>query len=291
MLDTVKNIDWIYYLKIIPWNLWEEQLINSIKSDLNAFHIKNIWFWLETYFYKTNNNLKLEQYITANSLEWINYAMNFFIKLYSGKVWFSLTIKSRLIQYKNYNHTYKIWLNNHSTLQIKKLGSLWWDTFLTSSSIHWSIFQEISSFIKNNEIIKTAFYFTKGEYSKFYKDFLYSQKSRKMSEEEEQSFMSSFSENQNMFLFRWKISHNLEFRDTKSIIIKNILLYSSLYNSYQIRDTHSFWNYISEWKRLLQPEAILSQWLFVPINNNFSENMNIQNILPSAEFYKENLII
>jgi hypothetical protein len=65
-----------------------------------------------------------------------------------------------------------------------------------------------------------------------------------MSEEEEQSFMSSFSENQNMFLFRWKISHNLEFRDTKSIIIKNILLYSSLYNSYQIRDTHSFWNYI-----------------------------------------------
>jgi hypothetical protein len=291
MLDITKNIDWIYYLKIIPWNLWEEQLINSIKSDLNAFHIKNIWFWLETYFFKINNNLKLEQYITANSLEWINYAMNFFIKLYSGKVWFSLTIKSRLIQYKNYNHTYKIWLNNHSTLQIKKLGSLWWDTFLTSSSIHWSIFQEISSFIKNNEIIKTSFYFTKWEYSRFYKDFIYSQKTRTMSEEEEQSFMSSFSENQNMFLFRWKISHNLEFRDTKSIIIKNILLYSSLYNSYQIRDTHSFWNYIWVWKRLLQPEAILSQWLFVPINNNFSQNMNSQNILPSSSFYKENLII
>jgi sulfur relay (sulfurtransferase) DsrF/TusC family protein len=80
-----------------------------------------------------------------------------------------------------------------------------------------------------------------------------------MNEEEELSFMSSFSENQNMFLFKWNISHNLQFQDTKSIISKNLSLYSSLYNSYQIKNINDFWNYISTGKRLLQPEAILSQ--------------------------------
>jgi hypothetical protein len=80
-----------------------------------------------------------------------------------------------------------------------------------------------------------------------------------MNEEEEMSFMSSFSENQNMFLFRWNIFHNLQFQDAKSIISKNLSLYSSLYNSYQMRNIDDFWNYIPEGKRLLQPEAILSQ--------------------------------
>lgn len=291
MFQNIQSIEWIFYLRIIPWNIWEDQLINSIKSDLNAFHIKGIWFWVENYFYKNKSSIKLEQYICSNSVEWISYIMNFFVKLYSNKVSFSLKIKKKLLQLENYKHQYRIGLNNHSTLQIKKLGALWWDTFLTSSSIHWSIFQELASFINENEIIKTSFYFTRWEYSSLYKDFIYSQKSRTMNEEEELSFMSSFSENQNMFLFRWKISHNLQFKDTKSIISKNLSLYSSLYNSYQIRNMNNFWNYISTGKRLLQPEAILSQWLIIPINNQYSEYRSSEIILPNRTFFKENLII
>lgn len=289
-MKNIQHIGWLYYLRIIPWNIWENQLINSIKSDLNAFHIKWIWFWIESYFYKNKSGIKLEQYICSNSLEGLTYIMNFFIKLYAGKVSFSLKIKKGLLTYEKYTQRYKIGLNNHSTLQIKKLWSLGWDTFLTSSSIHWSIFQELSAFLRENEIIKTTFYFTKGEYSSFYKDFIFSQKVKTMNEKEQESFESSFSENQNMFLFRWNITHNLQFLDTKGIIQKNLALYNSLYNSYYLKNINDFWNYIWEGKRLLQPEAMLSQGLFVPISNNFSEQMNSEIILPNIVFYRENLI-
>ncbi len=291
MFQNIQSIQWIYYLRIIPWTIWENQLINSIKSDLNAFHIKGIWFWIENYLYKNKSSIKLEQYICSNSLEWLGYIMNFFVKLYASKISFSLKIKNGLLQYEKYKYQYRVGLNNHSTLQIKKLGAIGGESFVTSSSIHGSIFQELAGFMNENEIIKTSFYFSRWEYSTLYKDFIYSQKSRTMNEEEEMSFMSSFSENQNMFLFRWNISHNLQFQDTKGIISKNLSLYSSIYNSYQIRNIDDFWNYVSTGKRLLQPEAILSQWLFVPISNQFSENISSEIILPNRNFFRENLII
>lgn len=290
MMKNIQHIDWIYYLRIIPWNIWENQLINSIKSDLNAFHLPWIWYGLESYFYKNKSNIKLEQYISSNSLEWLTYVMNFFIKLYAGKISFSLKIKKGLLEYENYTQKYKVGQSNHSTLQIKKLWSLGWENFSTSSSIHWSIFQEISQFLKENEIIKTSFHFTRWEYSTFYKDFLFSQKTKTMTEKEQESFESSFNENQNMFLFRWHISHNLHFQETKGILQKNLALYNSLYNSYYLKNTNDFWSYIGEGKRLLQPEALLSQGLFVPISNNYSEQLNNEIILPKEVFYRENLI-
>lgn len=100
MMKNIQHINGIYYLRIIPWNIGENQLINSIKSDLNAFHIRWIWFWIENYLYKNKSSIKLEQYICSNSLEWIGYIMNFFIKLYASKISFSLKIKRRLLQYQ-----------------------------------------------------------------------------------------------------------------------------------------------------------------------------------------------
>ncbi|MBP9779567.1 hypothetical protein KBD33_03010 [Candidatus Gracilibacteria bacterium] len=291
MYQYIQSIQGIYYLRIIPGTIGENQLINSIKSDLNAFHIRGIWFGIENYLYKNRSSIKLEQYICSNSLEGIGYIMNFLIKLYASKISFSLKIKKGLLQYKKYIYQHRIGLNNHSTLQIKKLGAIGGESFATSSSIHGSIFQELASFMNENEIIKTSFYFSRGEYSSIYKDFLFSQKTKSMTEKEQESFESSFSENQNMFLFRWSISHNLKFQDTKSIISKNLSLYSSIYNSYQMKNRDDFWNYIPEGKRLLQPEAILSQGLFVPINNQFSENRKSEIILPNRNFFKENLII
>lgn len=280
----------LFYLKINPWTTFWENLINSIKNDLNAFYLPHLWFWLETHCYQQENRVFIDEYIFSNSLEGVNYIMQFFIKLYVWKISFSTDINSNLLLRQTYNHCYKIWLNNHSVFQIKKLGALGAGDFTTSSSIKSSFIQEILPFIKENEVIKMLFSFSKGSYSTLVKDFLYSQKSKNMNEKEEESFMSSFSEAQNMFLFQFNISHNLQFRDTKSILYKNLWLYTSLYNSYNITEYKNFLNYIPQYKRLLQPEALLSQGLFLPISHIAGSIQDKTIILPTASFFQCNLI-
>ncbi len=280
----------LYYLKINPWTNFWENLINSIKNDLNAFYLPHLWFWMETHCYKVKNRVFIDEYIFSNSLEGINYIMQFFIKLYVWKISFSTDINRKHILTQSYNHIYKIGLNNHSVLQIKKLGSLWaWD-FTTSSSIKSSFIQEILPFINEDEVIKILFSFSQGSYSSIVKDFLYSQKSKNMNEKEEESFLSSFSENQNMFLFQFNISHNLQYRDTKSILYKNLGLYTSLYNSYNITQYKKFLDYIPQYKRLLQPEALLSQGLFLPLSHISWTIQDKSIILPTSSFFECNLI-
>lgn len=280
----------LFYLKINPWIAFWENLINSIKNDLNGFHLPHLWFWMETHCYQQENRVFIDEYIFSNSLEGINYIMQFFIKLYTWKISFSMDIKRDLILRQSFNYTYKIWLNNHSVLQIKKLGALWaWD-FTTSSSIKSSFIQEILPFIQENEVIKMQFSFSKWSYSSLVKDFLYSQKSKNMNEKDEESFMSSFSESQNMFLFQFNISHNLQYRDIKSILYKNLWLYTSLYNSYNITEYKTFWDYIPQYKRLLQPEALLSQGLFLPLSHISGTIQDKAIILPSSWFFQCDLI-
>lgn len=216
--------------------------------------------------------------------------MQFFIKLYNWKISFSLDIKRDFILTQSYNHCYKIGLNNHSVLQIKKLGALGAGDFTTSSSIKSSFIQEILPFVKEDEVIKILFSFSKGSYSTLVKDFLYSQKSRNMNEKDEESFMSSFSEAQNMFLFQFNISHNLQYTDTKSILYKNLWLYTSLYNSYNITEYKTFWDYIPQYKRLLQPEALLSQGLFLPLSHIAGSIQDKGIILPSSSFFQCDLV-
>lgn len=280
----------LYYLKINPWITFWENLINSIKNDLNAFYLPHLWFWMETHCYQSKNRVFIDEYIFSNSLEGINYIMQFFIKLYNWKISFSIDIKKDFILRQSYNHIYKIGLNNHSVLQIKKLGALGAGDFTTSSSIKSSFIQEILPFIKENEFIKILFSFSKGSYSSIVKDFLYSQKSRNMNENEEESFMSSFSESQNMFLFQFNISHGLQYRDIKSILYKNLGLYTSLYNSYNITEYKNFLDYIPQYKRLLQPEALLSQGLFLPLSHISGSIQDKSIILPSSWFFECNLI-
>lgn len=280
----------LFYLKINPWTTFWENLINAIKNDLNAFYLPNLWFWLETYCYQQENRVFIDEYIFSNSLEGINYIMQFFIKLYNWKISFSIGINRDLILKQSYNHIYKIWLNNHSVLQIKKLGALGAGDFTTSSSIKSSFIQEILPFINENEVIKILFSFSKGSYSSMVKDFLYSQKSKNMNEKETESFLSSFSEAQNMFLFQFNISHNLKYSDTKSILYKNLWLYTSLYNSYNITEYKTFLDYIPQYKRLLQPEALLSQGLFLPLSHISGSIQDKAVILPSSWFFQCDLI-
>lgn len=280
----------LFYLKINPWTAFWENLINSIKNDLNSFWLDNLWFWIETHCYQQENRVFIDEYIFSNSLEGINYIMQFFIKLYNWKISFSIDIKRDFILKQTYNHCYKIGLNNHSVLQIKKLGALGAGDFTTSSSIKSSFIQEILPFIQENEVIKILFSFSRGSYSSFVKDFLYSQKSRNMNEKDEESFLSSFTESQNMFLFQFNISHSLKYSDTKSILYKNLWLYASLYNSYNITEYKTFWNYIPQYKRLLQPEALLSQGLFLPISHIAGSIQDKTIILPTASFFQCNLI-
>ncbi|GAB0175329.1 MAG: hypothetical protein HHAS10_12080 [Candidatus Altimarinota bacterium] len=280
----------LFYLKINPGTNFGENLINSIKNDLNAFYLPHLWFGMETHCYQAKNRVFIDEYIFSNSLEGINYIMQFFIKLYNGKISFSIDIKRDFILRQSYKHIYKIGLNNHSVLQIKKLGALGAGDFTTSSSIKSSFIQEILPFINENEVIKILFSFSKGSYSSLVKDYLYTQKSKNMNEKEQESFISSFTESQNMFLFQFNISHNLQYRDIKSILYKNLGLYASLYNSYSITEYKTFLDYIPQYKRLLQPEALLSQGLFLPLSHISGTIQDKAIILPSSGFFECNLI-
>lgn len=280
----------LFFLKINPWNDFWENLINSVKNDLNSFYLPNLWFWLETHCYKQGNRLIIDEYIFSNSLEWMTYIIQFFIKLYIWKVSFSMEINRDFLLRQSHNHFYKIGLNNHWVFQIKKLWALWASDFTTSSSIKSSFLQEVIPFIDENELIKIVFSFSKGSYSSLLKEYLYTQKSRNMNEKEQESFLSSFSESQNMFLFQFHISHNLQYRDTKSILLKNLWLYSSLYNSYLIKEYKNILNYFPSYKRLLQPEALLSQWLFLPISHLSASIQEKAIITPSSWFFQGGFI-
>jgi hypothetical protein len=80
-----------------------------------------------------------------------------------------------------------------------------------------------------------------------------------MSEEEKESFMKSFPNSQDMFLFRYEIKHNLKSKSLKNIIAKNLYLYSSLYNSYFIQEKKSIWDIIPSYKRIIVAESMISQ--------------------------------
>lgn len=263
----------LFYLKIIPWNsFWDDSLINSIKSNLNALWASWLWYWIEIYTFKKKWKIYIEQYMYSNSIEWLIYIMNFFNKLYLQKVSFTTNVMQNLIKFDKYSNHLQIWLINHGVLQIKKMWALaWWKDFNSSVSINSSIINEAISIMNENEIIKINFSFVKWDYNTFIKDYLYSQKAKNMSDDEKDSFMKSFTDSQDFFTFRYDIKHNLKSNLFKGIVSKNIYLYSSNYNSYYINDKKSIWDVIPSHKRLIQSEAILSNWNFLPIVSQYSQ--------------------
>lgn len=278
--------DWLYFLKIIPWTDFWENLINSVKANLNAFASNWIWYWLDIFCYKTKNIIKIEQYIYSNTHEWLSFIINFFEKLYNSKVSFSKNINSKLLNFSKFKTNYQIWETQHWVLQIKKMWALWgWD-FLSSSSINNWILEDYEMFIKENEIIKISFSFSKTNYSKIIKDYLYLNNSKSMSEEEKDSFYKSFNDSQFFFKFRYFISTNFEKSSFEKIIEKNLRLYDSIYNSYTFLNKKNIFNFFYSWNRILQWEAILSQGLFLPINNKNAEIENIKIIKPNSSLVK-----
>lgn len=281
--------DWYFYLKIIPWDSFWEILINSVKANLNAFWKNWIWFWIDIYVFKKNKNIYTEQYIYSNKLEWISFIINFFEKLYDKKVSFSLKVNEKLIDY-NFKNTFQIWQRNHGVLQIKKMWSLWGEDFLSSSSLHNGIIEDYSNFINENDVILISFSFTKWDYSFFVKDYLYAKYSKGMDDEEKQSFLKSFTESQNFFKFRYFIKTN--FNNTsvlENIIEKNLRLYDSLYNNYSYIKKKWIFDFVVDYKRIIQPEAILSQWLFLPISKFTKKQIN-PIITPSVELIDSGFI-
>lgn len=265
-------------------------LINSIKSDVNSLWIADLWFWLETYAYKKHWVVKIDQYLTSNSEEWLSYLINFFAKLYSMKCSFSTQVNTELIQRQSYIHCYQTGLSNHWVFQIKKLWSLWWDNFSTSSSIVGSTLRELMPFINENDIVKVSFSFSKWSYSMLYKDYLYSSKSKHMGEEERDSFYKSFTDTQNFFSFRWSWEWNTTYGNTKNIIDKNLSIYSSSYNSYFLKKKETIWDYIPSSHRLLQGEALLSQGLVLPISSTLTENQSTHILAPSVQLFQNNFV-
>lgn len=283
--------EWIYYLKIYPSKIEDDgMLMNSIKSDINSLWIADLWFWLETYLFKEQWIVKIDQYVTSNSEEGLSYLINFFTKLYNKKCSFSTHVNIKLIQWQSYIHCYQTGLSNHWVLQIKKLWALWWDNFSTSSSIIGSTFQELMPFINEKDIVKVSFSFSKWDYSMLYKDYLYSSRSKHMWEEEKDSFYKSFTDTQNFFSFRWSWEWNTTYDNTKNIIDKNLSVYSSLYNSYFLKRKKSSWDYVPSSHRLLQGEALLSQWLILPISNTFTENQWTPIVSPNVQLFQNHFI-
>ncbi|GAB0174582.1 MAG: hypothetical protein HHAS10_04610 [Candidatus Altimarinota bacterium] len=281
----------IYYLKIFPSRIEDDgMLMNSIKSDINSLWIPDLWFGLETYLFKEKGIVKIDQYVTSNNEEGLSYLINFFTKLYNKKCSFSTHVNTQLIQGQSYIHCYQTGLSSHGVLQIKKLGALGGDNFSTSSSIIGSTFQELLPFINDRDTVKVSFSFSKGSYSMFYKDYLYSSKSKHMGEEEKESFYKSFTDTQNFFSLRWSWEWNTAYGNTKNIIDKNLSLYSSSYNSYFLKEKKKIWDYIPSSHRLLQGEALLSQGLIIPLSNTFTENQGVPIVSPNVQLYQHNFI-
>lgn len=282
---------WIYYLKIFPSKIEDDGiLMNSIKSDINSLWIPDLWFGLETYLLKNKWVVTIDQYITSNSEEWLSYLINFFTKLYNRKCSFSTQVNIELIQRQSYIHSYQTGLINHGVLQIKKLWALWGDNFSTSSSIIGSTFQELLPFINEKDIVKVSFSFSKWNYSMLYKDYLYSSKSKHMGEEEKDSFYKSFTDTQNFFSFRWSWEWNTAYDNTRNVIDKNLSIYTSSYNSYFLKQKKNIWDYVPSSHRLLQGEALLSQWLILPISNSLTQNQWTPIVSPNVELFQQNFI-
>lgn len=267
----------LYYLKINPWfKFWDDILINSAKANLNSFWLNWNWYGIEIYLYKQNNKININQYICSNTKEWITYLINLYSKLYENRVSFSKNINKKLVMFDKYVNKYQIWQVNNWVLQIKKMWSLWDNNFWSSISLNYWIIEDFSPFINENEIIKISFVFTKWSYSKIIKDYLYSKYSKSLNEEERNSFYKSFNESQNFFKFRYFIESNKKNNSSLlKIIEKNLMLYESLYNRYFIQKKKSLFSIVNEAKRIIQWEALLSQWLILPISNNNTHNQNI----------------
>lgn len=285
--------NWLFYIKIIPWYaFWNDILINSVKANINSFWIRNNWYWLEIFIYKQKNKINIEQYICSNSKEWIIYLINFYKKLYAHRVSFSVKINKNLILFNKFRKKYQIWQRNNWVLQIKKMWSLWDNNFWSSISINSWIVDDYSSLMNENEIIKVSFLFSKWSYSKIIKDYLYLKYSKWMSEEEKDSFFKSFSEWQNFFKFRYFFETNKNNNDSLlKVIEKNLMLYDSLYNNYFIQEKKNIFSILSEWKRIIQWEALLSQGLILPIVNNNTEIQSIPLITTNNKLRKSWFIV
>ncbi len=288
--DKIYQTEGIYYLRIIPsLTISDEMLINAIKSWLNAFWLPETWFWLETYFLQSWGTKFVESYVFSNTQEGLVYMINFFDKLYEWRVQFSIKVHHKLIEKQNYPKKYRIWLDRHGVFQIRKLGAIAWISFYSSPSIPAEIIKELDSFINDNEIIKMTFSFTKGEYSQLVKYLLYEYEKKWMSEEDIESFEKSFTDSQNMFSFMWSIEHNLKY-NISEIVQKNLSLYSSCYNHYSLKEMKGIWTTIPSWKQLLQPEALLSNGLFIPVISPHAQTQNYPIVMPKNEFVRDGFI-
>lgn len=276
---------WMHYLKVIPWPNMPENLINSVKSNLWSFRSSNLWYSLESYFYKHKNIVELQQFIASSKQEWLSYSMNFFQKLYWWRVNFSIAVPQKLIQQEKYPYQSKIGLLNHWVLQTRRVWAVGWDDFASSSSILAWIFQEVSPFITEKGIIKSTFSFTKWDYSLLIKERLFRKNTKSMNDQDKQKFYEAFPPGMEVFLFRWDIERNMNSTKIQAIIEKNLSLYSSPINSYVLLNNNSIFNTIPWRKRLMSSEWLLSHWLFVPVST-YWEIQTEPIIIPGNDLYK-----
>lgn len=282
--------NWMYYLRIIPWPEVAENLINSVKSNLWSLRATGNRYSIESYYYRHNNTIRLEQFIASNKAEWLSFIMNFFHKLYNGKVNFSISIPSKLISKIHYPVHYKIGLKNHGILSPKTPWAVGWDDFLSSSSILAWVFKESELFIPEKGIIKSTFSFTKGSYSLLIKERLFRKHTKGMDDEDKKQFLASFPDGTELFQFRWDIQSNISSSEIQSIIEKNIGLYSSILNRYELMKKKNIFSIIPPRKRILSSEWILSHWLFIPVSN-YGPMQSEPIITPSEDLYSAGFIL
>ena len=286
----IPNYDWMRYLRIIPGPEIPELLINSIKSSIGSFRSSDLWYSIESYFYKVGNVVELQQFIVSNKQEWLSYSMNFFQRLYWWKVNFSVKVPMKLIQKTRYPHRSKIGLYQHWILQTKRAWAVWWDDFLTSSSILASIFQEIEPFITEKGIIKSSFSFTKWTYSQIIKERLFHQNTKDMDEQDKKMFYSAFPNWTNLFRFRWDIHRNISNSKVSPVIEKNLSLYSSYVNKYELMERKNIFSVIPTRKRLIWSEWIISHWLFIPVSS-YGQLQQDPVFIPTKNLYDAGFIL
>ncbi len=281
---------WMHYLKIIPWPVIAENLINSVKSNLWSFRSSELRYSIESYYYKHKNVVDLQRFIASSQQEWLSYSMNFFQKLYGWRVNFSIAVPPKLIQQGKYPYHSKIGLLNHWVLRTRRVWAVGWDDFASSSSILAWIFQEVSPFITENGIIKSTFSFSKWDYSLLIKERLFRKNTKWMNDQDKQKFYEAFPPGMEVFLFRWNIERNMNSTKIRAIIEKNLSLYSSPINSYVLLNKNSIFSSIPWRKRLMSSEWILSHWLFVPVSTYWSLQLEPL-VIPSQNIYSAGFII
>lgn len=276
----------LYYIKIIPWELdWDIQLnINSIKWSLNALHLKWVCFWLDIFITKTNNINMVEQYAYSNHIEWISYLINIYKNLFSKKIAFSTIVNEDLIKSNRYTNKYQVSQVNNWLLQIKKMGSVGWSNYETSLSLNNSIINDYIDHMENNNVIYISFSFTKWTYNRLIKNMLYILKSINMDENERDSLYDSFTDSQYFFQFRYIFKSNIANpKIFENVIVKNLQLYDSPYNRYILKKKNWMFDVTAPWKKIAQQEAFLSQWLCIPVLNDYCEKQDLIVITPCIE--------